>query len=110
MTPDTNSMAMWVFCAFAAVPTIKLLVDWARPASRNITPQPLTVREDRDPQTQEACQALHNKLDASLSKIEERHTARTEALRLEIKGDIESVHSRITDLVAAVNLNMRRNR
>jgi hypothetical protein len=78
MQPDANTLGLWVMCAAVI---LNLIVSWRKASgqseAREISPQPLRVREDLDPAEREhnhpelitasQCRAEHEKDRSALS-------------------------------------------
>lgn len=98
---DNRSAAVWWLVGLAAVAFAfnQIVVAW-----RSMT-QRFAERDGSGPRYQTAarCDELHRKIEAGMATVDERHSHRTDALRREIKADVEGVHSRINDVLRAVS-------
>ena len=100
MPSTEQSAAIWWLFGLAAVAIMfnQISSAWARLSGK------FAERPSIEPRavTELACKDRHAGLDARLVKMEERLQSSTEALRLEVKGDIKGVHSRVDDILGAV--------
>jgi uncharacterized coiled-coil DUF342 family protein len=82
----------------------KLLVNLKRlgngKESREITPQPLQVKVEDQPQTKKECKGLHEALTNALATMDLNHGQRTRELRAEIKEEMGNISSQLAGIDA----------
>ena len=121
MQPDSNTIGLWVMCAAVI---LNLVVTWRKASgqseAREISPQPLRVREDLDPADREhehpelitasQCRAEHEQdrraISVAVSGIRdmfEQHAKDAESRASKIHARIDPVAQEVTAVKARLN-------
>jgi uncharacterized protein YicC (UPF0701 family) len=107
---NANQVGIWVGIVVLLIPAIKVVVDWIKPPSRRIEPQPLEVRPAADYMTRQDCSRMHaetqrfedqrfDAIDARLSELVSALDRRNQ----EGESRASKIHQRIDGVVEAVS-------
>lgn len=80
-----TDVGIWIGIAILLVPAIKVVVDWIKPPSRRIDPQPLEVKAAADYMSRADCTRMH----AETQRFEDQR--------------FDAIDARLADLVAALD-------
>lgn len=110
MNPSSTDIGIWIGVAVLLIPAVKVVVDWIRPQTRRIEPQPLEVKPAADYMTRADCTRMHAETqrfeDQRFDAIEERLTELVASLdRRNQEGEARAsrIHGRIDGVVQTVS-------
>ena len=117
MNPSASDIGIWIGIAILIIPAAKVIVDWIRPQTRRIEPQPLEVKPAADYVTRADCTLMHaqtqrfedqrfNAIESRLSELVaslDRRNAEGESRAAKIHGRIDGVVEAVSELRGQVN-------
>jgi uncharacterized protein YicC (UPF0701 family) len=110
MELNPTQVGVWIGVVVLLVPAVKVIVDWIRPQTRRIEPQPLEVTLAAKYVTAEDCLRMHGQQqrfeDERFTNLSTQIGALTEALdRRNTEGEARAslIHQRINVVVESVS-------